>query len=191
MADPISLTAMSLGASALGGVTGAVGGIMGGNSQASMYQYQSGVAKMNEQIMKQNADYAVAAGEVTAQEKGMETRGKIGQTIAQQGAGGLAVGSGSNARVVDSERQIGQQDQAIIRSNSARQAYGYEVEASKYAAESTMDQFAASNAKKAGYISAFGSLLGAAGSVGSKWLTASNAGTFSGSVKPGDPSGGF
>lgn len=149
-----------------------------------MYNYQSGVAQMNAQIEKQNKDYAIAAGEVTAQESGMATRYKIGETIAQQGAGGLAVGSGSNARVVDSERAVGQQDEAIIRSNAARQAYGFDVEAAKYTAESQVDQFAASNAKTSGYLNAFGSLLGAAGSVSSKWLTASNAGTFSGSSNP-------
>lgn len=164
MADPVSLSLMAVSA----GVS-AMGAVQQGQSQAAMYNYQSGVAQMNQQIMKQNADYAVAAGEVTAQEKGMETRFKVGETIAQQGAGGLAVGSGSNARVVSSELAIGQQDQALIRSNAMRQAYGYEVEAAKFGAESTMDQYAAANAKTAGYTKAFGSLLSGAAGVSSKW----------------------
>lgn len=145
-----------------------------------MYNYQAGVAQMNAQIAKQNADYATAAGEVTAQESGMQTRFKIGETVAQQGAGGLAVGSGSNARVVSGEQAIGQQDEAIIRSNAARQAYGYDVQAAQDTAQSQIDQFAASNAKTAGDISAFGSILGAAGSVSSKWLTAGQQGVFGG-----------
>lgn len=188
MADPVSLTAISLGASALGGVVSAGGAIAGGQSQAAMYQYQAGVAQMNQQIMKQNADWAVASGEVSAQEKGMETRYKIGETIAQQGAGGLAIGSGSQGRVVDSERQLGQYDEALIRSNAARQAYGYEVEAAKFGAESQLDTMAASTSRTSGYLKAFGSLLGTAGSVSSKWLQAGQSGVFGGG---GGPSGAF
>lgn len=180
MADPFSLTAIALGSSVLGGATSAVGSIMGGQSQASMYNYQAGIALMNQQIMKQNADYATAAGEVTAQESGMKTRTQMGQTIAQQGAGGLAVGSGSNARVVSSELALGQEDQALIRSNAARQAYGYEVEATKFGAQAQVDQLAASKSKTAGYLGAFSSLLGAAGSVSSKWLQASQLGILPG-----------
>jgi hypothetical protein len=181
-----------MGATALGGATSAAGSIMGGQSQAAMYQYQSGVALMNQQIAKQNADYAVYSGEVEAQRQGIKTREEIGQTIAQQGAGNLAVGSGSNARVVESERRVGAQDAALIRSDAAKRAYGYEVEALKYGAESTLDLMAGEKSKTAGYIGAASSLLGAAGSVSSKWLQASSVGLVggkSGGLLPGDPSG--
>lgn len=185
MADPFSLAAISIGSSALGGATGAVGSIMGGNSQASMYQYQAGIAQMNAQIAKQNASYATAAGEVTAQQSGMKTSQEIGAIKAGQGAGGLAVGSGTNARVVDSQLQVGQEDQALIRSNVAKQAYGYEVTAAQDTAQAQLDTQAASNSKTAGYIGAFSSLLGSAGSVSSKWLQASNAGVFNSSSSGG------
>lgn len=180
MADPLSLTAISLGASALGGATSAVSSIMGGNSQAAQFQYQSGIAAQNALIAKQNANYATAAGEVSAQQSGMKTRFQLGQTTAQQGAGGLAVGSGSNQRVVDSEREVGTEDQALIRSNAAKQAYGYEVTAAQDTAQSQMYTQAASGAKTAGEIGAFGSILGTAGSVSSKWLQASQSGAFGG-----------
>lgn len=180
MADPASLATMSLAASGTSGGISALGSIMGGQSQASMFQYQSGIAAMNAEIAKQNADYAVAAGEVSAQESGMRTRAQIGQTIATQGAGNLAVGQGSNARVVNSELALGQEDQALIRSNAAKQAYGYEVTAAQDTAQSQLDTQAASNAKTAGIISGIGSLLGTAGSVSSKWLTATQSGAFGG-----------
>lgn len=176
MAAPMA--AVSMGSTLLGGITSAFGASAQAQSQAAMYNYQSQVAETNRQIAEQNKNYAIAAGEVSAQEAGMKARFQRGMTIAQQGAGGLAVGSGSNARVVESELEIGQQDQALIRSNAARTAYGYEVEATADTAQSQLDQMAAASAKKAGTINVFGSLLGAAGSVSSKWLQADQAGVF-------------
>lgn len=189
MADPLTMSAASMAASGGGGILGAVGSIFSGNAQSSMYQYQSAIAAMNANIAKSNADYAVAAGEVGAQQSGMKTASQVGQTIAQQGAGGLAVGSGSNARVVDSERAIGQEDQALIRANAAKTAYGYEVIAAQDTAQAQLDTMAASNAKTAGEIGAFGSLLGSGGSVASKWLQANQAGVFSGGGGSDGPAG--
>lgn len=180
MADPFTLTAISLATTAASAGVSAYGAYSQGQAQAGQYAYQAQIAKMNAQIAEQNANYATAAGEVSAQEAGMKERFQRGQTIAQQGAGGLAVGQGSNARVVTSELAVGQQDQALIRSNAARQAYGYRVQAASDTAQGALDTTAASNAKTAGDIGAFGSLLSGAASVSSKWVQASNAGVFSG-----------
>lgn len=176
MAFAAALPAIGLMSTALGAGVSAMGAIQGAQSQAAMYQYQSGVAALNEKIAKQNADYAVHVGEMEAQRAGMATRAKVGETLAAQGAGGLAVGSGSQGRVVDSELQLGQFDEATIRNKALRTAYGYEVEATKYGAEVQMDQAAASGAKAGGYLSAFGSLLGGAAGVSSKWMQATQAG---------------
>jgi hypothetical protein len=189
--DPVSLSTMAIGASAAGGGVSALGSIFGGESQANMYNYQAGIQNLNAQIAKQNADYAVASGEVQAQESGMQTRAQIGQTKAQQGAGGLAVGGGSNARVVTSEAEIGQENQAIIRSNAARTAYGYEVQGTQATAQAGLDTMAASNATTAADISAFGSILGTAGSVSSKWLAGTTSGTFGGSSGGTSPESAF
>lgn len=176
--DPVTLSAVALGSSIAGGGVSALGSIMGGQSKAAAYQYQAGVAQINQQIAKQNADYAIAAGEVEAQEAGMKTRAQIGETTAQQGAGGLAIGSGSNARVVQSEAEIGAENVGIIRSNAAKRAYGYEVEAVQEQAKGQLDRMAASSAKTAGYIGAASSLLSTGGSVASKWIQGSQVGIF-------------
>ncbi|MBZ5616241.1 MAG: hypothetical protein LAO23_19710 [Acidobacteriia bacterium] len=178
MADPVSLSVIGMAASGASGAVGAFGAISGGNSQAAMYNYQAGIANLNSQIAKQNADWAVASGEVEAQQSGMKSRFQQGTTIAQQGAGELAIGSGSNARVVQSEKELGAEDQALIRSNAAKKAYGYEVESVQQEAQANLDTMAAKNAKTAGYLDAFKSILGAAGSVGSKWSSANTAGVF-------------
>jgi len=93
MADPISLSALAIGgmaASAAGGVVSALGQVMGGQSQGNMYTYQAGVAQMNTQIAKQNADYARVAGEVSAQESGMKTRAMVPRTPARSTPSRLA-----------------------------------------------------------------------------------------------------
>src|SRR5215471_3330383 len=129
MADPI--TAIGLGSTVMSGVVGAVGGVMGGQAQSNMYNYQAGIANLNATIAKQNAAYETALGEQQAQAQGMKTRATISQTRANQGAGGLDVNSGSNLQVRQSEAELGSYDMALIRNNAARRAYGQEVVATQ------------------------------------------------------------
>lgn len=169
--DPITIMAgASLATTAIGAGVSAYGAYQGGQAQKQMYDYKAAVAQVNQQIAKQNADYALHAGEVEAQQAGMKLRSEIGQIRAGQGASGLDIASGSAPLVRDSATRVGQENIAIIRSNAAKRAYGYEVEAMEHGAESTLDTVAGANAKTAGTISAIGSLLGGASSVSSKWV---------------------
>lgn len=176
MADPVTLTAISVGSTVLGGLTSAFGSAKAGGANASMYEYQSGVAKVNQQIAVQNRDYTRTVGEVEAGIEGLKQRQIIGGIKAAKGASGFAVNSGTNVDVVESQEATGAYDQAVIRSNAARRAYGYDVEAKKDEAQAGMYGRAASNAREAGTIGAIGSLLGTAGSVAGKWLDASRLG---------------
>lgn len=202
MADPISLTAagalaaggaaggagagagvlagIGTGATILGGITGAISKVMGGESQGNMYAYQAGVSRINQQIAKQNADYSRYVGEVEAQRVGMKGRFERGQTLVTQSGRGIDVGSGSNAEVRDSMQDMNVHDQATTRSNAMRRAYGHDVEAIKHETQGQMYGMAGSKARTAGYIDAFGSILGTASSVSSKWLDASRLGIGSG-----------
>lgn len=173
MVDPISATAMatvSLGSTAAGGITGAIGSLFGGSAQSNMYKYQAGIAAMNAQIAQQNANYDLAVGEVQAQQSGMKTRAVIGATRAQQGASGLDVNTGTAVQVRASEAELGAEDMALIRSNAAKRAYGDEVTAVQDTAQSELDTYAARNSQTAGVIGAFSSVLGAGGSISSKWV---------------------
>jgi hypothetical protein len=173
-----AVAGVGLGATALGGITGAIGSVFGGQSQAAMYNYQSQIASINAQIAKQNASYDVAVGEVQAQQQGMKTRAQIGATRAQQGASGLDVNSGTNVSVRASEAEIGSEDQALIRSNASKAAYGDEVIAMQDTAQSSMDQMAASNSQTAGVLGAFTSILGAGGKFGSQFTQGQNQGLW-------------
>lgn len=181
--DPVSIGVMgavSLGSTLIGGLTKAQGQEQQAQAESEMYQYQSGVAQMNQKIALQNADYARYAGEVEAQQSGMQARFQIGQTRATQGASGLDVGSGSALRVQESEHTTAVENMGLIRSNAAKAAYGYEVEAVQAGAQSTLDQMAASKSLTAGKISAAGTLIGTAGSLASGWLGMQKAGVFGG-----------
>lgn len=166
------MAAMGIGASGLGGVTGAIGSVFGGEAQKSMYEYQAAVARINAGIAEQNASYAIAAGEAEAQQQGMKTRAEIGQTRATQGASGLDVNRGSAVDVRASEAEVGAMDQAMVRANAQRQAYGYRVQAMQETAQAQLDQMAGQNAQTAGIIGSFTSLLGGASGVSSKWMQA-------------------
>lgn len=168
MADPFSLAVGTLGATAAGGILGAIGSTTSGDAQQQMYQYQAGVARMNAQLAKQDANYSLAAGEVEAEQSGMRTRAEIGATRAGFGAGNVA--GGSTNRVIQSETEIGQQNQGIIRANAAKRAYGFNVSSAADTAQAGAFTTAGQYAQEGGELGATQSIIGAAGSVSSKWL---------------------
>ncbi len=173
MAGPFA--AIGMGASLLGGVVGAVGAEQKGAADQAMYGYQSQVASMNARIAQQNAAYAQQAGGSAAYQSGLKTAALVGTQKANQGASGIDVNTGSPAGIRQTTTQLGQLDQNLIRTNYAKKAYGFEVESATKTAEAGADIIAGEQAKKAGDIGALSSILGAAGSVSSKWLQASSS----------------
>lgn len=183
MVEPISMTAavagVGMAATAAGGILGAFGSRAEGQAKSNMYNYQASVAKINEDIAKQNATYAKEVGEREAQKLGMKGRYEVGQAKALQSGRGLDVNTGSNAAVRDSMEMVSAHEQAVARANSAKKAYGYEVEAVSQRAQGTMSRMAAADAERAGELGFYTSLLGTASSVSSKWLQGSRAGVYS------------
>lgn len=184
----VAAVSVGIGATVLGGAVSAYGADKSGKAQQGMYDYQAGVAQINKQIADQNADYAIKTGETQAQAEGMKTRAIIGTTRAAQGAGGLDVNKGSAVRVRESEAEIGEQNQAVVRADAAKRAYGFRVEAMQDTAQSVLDTTAGVNARKAAKYNVASSILGTVSSVSSKWLTAGTAGvgSSSGYNVPGD-----
>lgn len=161
------LMAISMGASALGGIVGAIGAKEKGeaesaslrlqgqakgdqyDAQARAYTYKAGVAEMNRRLKLQDADYARWAGESEAVVSGSKTKFAESTAKAKQSGSGLEVDFGSPNAVRDSILQVGRFDQSMIRNNAARKAYGYEVEAAGQQAEKTLDEMSADSSKKA------------------------------------------
>ncbi len=172
MADPISIAAIGMAAGAAGGVIGGIGAKSQGDAQSNMYKYQAGVARVNATVAKQDADYAREAGEVEATNAGMRTRAEVGATRAGMAAGNVDINTGSGARVVKSEIEIGQQNEATLRANAAKRAYGFDVKAAGDTATAGAADVAATTSREAGDISAISTIIGGAGNVSSKWLQA-------------------
>lgn len=174
-----------------------------GEAQGRTFDYQAAVAQINKKIALQNADYAIASGEVSAQQSGMKTRAQIGQTKAIQGASNLDVNTGSQADVRESEHEVGVADQSTIRTNAARAAYGFTVEALSDDSQSQLDRVSAETSRESGRLGVVqadfarqgadlgvkASLLGGATSVASKWTQAYTSGMLGGFGKLGGGAG--
>lgn len=112
---------------------------------ASQAAYQAQVAKNNAQIATNNASNALQAGAQQEQENAMKTRAALGGELAAQASNGLDVNSGSNLLVRSSTSALGQLSGLTIRNNAARQAYGYEEQASGDTAQGSADIAAGTN----------------------------------------------
>lgn len=176
MADPFTLTAISIGTAVVGAGVSAYGAMKGGKAQNAMYQYQAGVAKRNAEIAKQNATYELQVGEVEAQRVGMKSRATQGAIVSKQSGSNLDVNSGTNVNVRDSAAMLGKHDQDTTRSNAARRAYGYELEALRDTTQAELYKLSGKNAEDAGELGMWSSLLSGASNVSGKWLQAGQAG---------------
>lgn len=166
--------------SAVAGIAGAgvsaFGAYEGGQAQSQASMYQAQVAANNAAIARQNAEMETQSGEIAANNYAMRTRAVVGSTKANQAASGVDVDTGSNVNVRAAESELGALDALTIRSNAARQAYGYEVAATSDMAESQLLESESKQAKTAGTLSALGSFLGGVGSVGGKYAAWQNVG---------------
>jgi len=176
MAAPLAI--IGIGATLVGGLVSARGAMAKGQADQAMYNYQAGVAQMNAQIARKNAEYSVTVGGSQAYAKGLEYGQRVGQMKANQGGSNVDVGSGSSKGVRDDTTKVAQFDQKLIRENAAKKAYGHLVEESTRTAEVGANQAAGRFAKEAGETNALASILGTVGSVAGKWGSASNAGMF-------------
>lgn len=161
-------------AAVAGTAMSAYGMFQQGEAKRKQAEYQQGIAKLNEQISKQNADYARRVGEVQAQQSGMKSRFALGTQKAVQSGRGIDIESGSPALVREGQHDVALHDEAIIRSNAAWRAYGYEVEGVSASASGRLAGMAGAQAEQAGTIGAAGSILSGASSVADKWYQYSN-----------------
>lgn len=178
MADPVTLSMMSIGSSVIGGGLSAFGAKKSGEAQQQMYNYQAEVARINAQIDKQNEEYALNQGEAEAQRYGLKAAQQLGQIRAAQGASNIDVNTGSAVDVRDSQRKVSQMDLTTIRQNAAKTAYDYDVKSVMDLNQANLDVMAGQNAKTAGDIKAMTSFLDTGSSVSSKWLQGSQAGMW-------------
>lgn len=170
MADPISMMAIaSLATTVIGGGVAAYGAYSKGSAEQNMYNYRAQVANINAGVAQEQSRAEIMAGGRQAEVSGLKTGQRTGMIRAAVGAGNLDVGSGSAKQVVASETEVGDYEQATIRNNAARKAYGYDVAAFGDITQANLDVAAGQGAKTASEFDVATSILGTASSVSDKW----------------------
>lgn len=151
------------------GAVGAVGAVMNAQAQSSAAKYNAEVAEQNAKIQQQNATWAGQAGEQQAAVEEQKTRARVGAIVASEAANGVDVNSGSALDTRSSARELGELSALTIRSNAAKEAYGYETQSWNAQAQANLDKADASAASAAGMIGAAGDLLGGVTGGIDKW----------------------
>lgn len=175
---------IGLAGTALSAGVGVIGAITTANAQSDAAKFQAQVASNNAIIADRQAQTTIAAGEQQATISGLKTRATVGAIKAAQGASNVDVNTGSAVDVRSSQAELGMEDQLTIRSNAARQAYGYQVQSVSDTAQAQLDQQKASSAQTAGFLSAGGSLIGGASSVGKQFSDFKTSGALGSSPPP-------
>lgn len=164
------------GASIGGGVLNAAGAYNQNIAAANNAAYQAQVAKNNADIARQNAELETQTGEIQAANQGLKTRAAVGKTLAEQGASGVDVNTGSAVDVRAAETKLGLLDALTIRANAARKSYGYNVAATGAEAESGLLTSESQQARAAAPISALGTFLSSVSSTAKNFATLGNTG---------------
>lgn len=185
MGSPQQIGQLGLGSTVGGSLLSAGGAISSGIAGANQYQYQAGIAKLNQQLDKQNEEFARQEGEQQASQFGIKAGQQMGQIKASQASAGFDVRSGSDAQIRTSQRTLNTIDTNIIRSNAAKTAYNYEIQGNIAGQQASMYSAASKNAMAAGFLNAGSSVLGGVSSVSSQWLKGQQTGLW-GSTDGGD-----
>lgn len=158
---------------------GAGSGLLQGMSQSSQLKSQAADLQRNAAYLNRAANDARARGRVEADNQRVQTQLDIGTQRAAQAANGGDVNEGSNAIIQQDTAQYGELDAMIISNNAAREAYGYEVQASN-----ALDN--ARTLKKNAKTSVISSVLGGAvGGLGSSYASGALGNLFSGGLGTG------
>lgn len=152
--------------SVLGAINSSAGAKDEAAAQAESARYSAQVAENNAQIQQENSSLAGAAGNAAVQQQQLKTRADVGAILANQGASGINVNSGSGVDVRTSAAETGQLSAINIRSDAARQAYGYQTEAQNDQSQAQLDKASGTSDITAGNINSTSTLLGGIGQAG-------------------------
>ena len=132
----------------------AFGILQQGQAASNAANYQAQVAKNNEIIAKQNAEYSAASGVTQAATTSMKSAAVGARIKTAQAANNIDVNTGSAVDVQASQRVIGKLDTETVLNNAELQSYGYRAQASNFAAEAELSKMKGEQAKVGSYFSA-------------------------------------
>lgn len=154
MCDPVT---MLMAAST---VMGAAGSIQQGNAAAASAKYNAQVSDMNAKLAERSARDAVERGQVQEQQQRMKTSAIMGQQKAAMAANGVDLKFGSPLDTLVDTATMGELDALTIRSNTAREERDTRQQANNLRGQAGMYRAEGAAAKTAGYMDAFGTILG-------------------------------
>ena len=165
---PSLATAATIGSSAIS----ALGAISSSRAQAASAGYNAKVAQQNATIATQNANFTGAEGEQNTAAAGAATKAKIAATMANQAGSGVDINSGSAVDVRESEAKLGMLTALNVRSQAARQAYGFQTQSASDTGQAALLRKQQSADQEAGYLNAGATVLGGVGKASqfSTWL---------------------
>jgi len=161
MGTVLSIVGMVAGLA--GSTQQAAGQRLSGEATANSYAYQAQIAENNARIAKLNAGYTAQVGEIDSTNEGMKTAADVAAMKAKQGASGVDVNSGSALDARLAAERIGQINALTIKSNKAREAWGYRVDSSNEELQASLDKRSAGYAMEGAQIASGGTLLGGIG----------------------------
>lgn len=167
--DPASLAILSVATTAVSTGVGVMGAMQEGKAAKQAAEYNAKVSRQNAEIARQNADWVGSEGEQRAATSELRNRQRAASIKTNQAAAGIDIGGGSAKDVQESQAITGRLDTDTIRSNAARQAYGYQTDAVSQGAKADLETVRGKNAKKAAYLNAGTTFLGGVGSAGSSY----------------------
>jgi len=190
--DPVTIGIASLAMSALSTGAGFIGQQQQQAAQAQAMQqqaamqgaqanYQAQVARQNQELADRQAADAVARGQVAEDAQRRKTAQAIGTQTAILAAQGTDL-SGSPTDILGDTASAGELDAQTIRSNAAREAYGYKIQSTGFGNEGMVQDSRARNSYYSGGTNMLGagaSLLAGASNLAEKWYKFQQSGVES------------
>lgn len=140
-------------------VLGAAGAVQQGMAAQQSAKYNAQVADMNAQLSDRRAKDALERGKLDEQKSRQKAAQIKGQQVAAMAANGVDLNFGSPLDTLVDTAVMGELDALTIRSNTYRESYDYQVDATNKRASAALSRAQGKNALTAGYLNAGGTLL--------------------------------
>jgi hypothetical protein len=163
--DPLTLTAVSMGATAVGGLVTGAGTIAGGNAAAAAGQMQQASANNTALQEDENASQALASGQRKMFDTQQRTRLAISTNTAEAGASGVDAGVGSPATNAGALAKRGSYNAAMDMFNGASTSTGLLNQAAATRYSGTAAAIGGQEAQDASYLTAAGTIASSAGTM--------------------------
>jgi phosphopantothenoylcysteine synthetase/decarboxylase len=156
--------------STLVGTAASVGGqIMQANAANEAAQYQAQIARNNQQIAANNAMIVQQQADQEAARVSAAAGQRRGKMLAQMGASGVDIGSGSFSDVLSSQEEADRMSTLNTRSSGTARAFEMLNQANNFGAEATLRERSGANAMAALPFQVGGTVAGAVSNFAPRW----------------------